>query len=47
VPVLWIRGRLRPLESYLPLGLFLALGGAITFVWGPGIVDAYLAYVLS
>jgi leader peptidase (prepilin peptidase)/N-methyltransferase len=47
VPVLWIRGRLRPLESYLPLGLFLALGGAITFLWGPGIVDAYLAYVLS
>jgi leader peptidase (prepilin peptidase)/N-methyltransferase len=47
VPVLWIRGRLRPLESYLPLGLFLALGGAIAFLWGQGIIDAYLRYVLA
>ncbi|HSJ13575.1 MAG TPA: prepilin peptidase [Longimicrobiales bacterium] len=47
VPVLWLRGRLRPMETYLPLGLFLALGGAITFLWGRQMLDAYLRYVLA
>jgi leader peptidase (prepilin peptidase)/N-methyltransferase len=47
VPVLWVRGRLRPLESYLPLGLFLAMGAAVTYIWGQVIIDAYLRYVVA
>lgn len=46
VPVIWARGRLAPGQSYLPLGLFLALGGAITVVWGGTIIDWYLRLVL-
>jgi len=46
VPVMWLRGRLLPMQSYLPLGLFLALGGAVTILWGPSIIDWYLRTVL-
>ena len=46
VPVMWLRGRLAALETYLPLGVFLALGGAVTLLWGERIIDAYLALVL-
>jgi leader peptidase (prepilin peptidase)/N-methyltransferase len=46
VPVMWLRGRLLPMQSYLPLGLFLALGGAVTILWGPHIIDWYLRTVL-
>lgn len=46
VPVMWVRGRLSALQTYLPLGVFLALGAAITLLWGERIIDAYLALVL-
>jgi leader peptidase (prepilin peptidase)/N-methyltransferase len=46
VPVMWLRGRLSPMQSYLPLGLFLALGGAVTILWGEALVDWYLRAVL-
>jgi leader peptidase (prepilin peptidase)/N-methyltransferase len=46
VPVMWLRGRLAHLETYLPLGLYLAMGGAITIIWGPAIIDWYLQTVL-
>jgi leader peptidase (prepilin peptidase)/N-methyltransferase len=47
VPVMWLRGRLRALETYLPLGVFLAMGGAIALLWGDAIIDAYLRFVLG
>lgn len=31
--------------SYLPLGVFLAMGAAVAHVWGPVIVDWYLRWV--
>jgi leader peptidase (prepilin peptidase) / N-methyltransferase len=31
--------------SYLPLGVFLAMGAAVAYVWGPAIVDWYLRFV--
>ena len=31
--------------SYLPLGTFLALGAAITHVWGGTIIRWYLAWI--
>ena len=42
VPVMWLRGRLSPLQTYLPLGVFLAGGGAITSLWGPALIDWYV-----
>jgi len=42
VPVMWVRGRLAPLQSYLPLGVFLALAGAVTMLWGAALVEWYL-----
>lgn len=46
VPVMWVRGRLAPMQSYLPLGLFLAMGGAVTILWGKALIDWYLRAVL-
>lgn len=43
VPAMWLRGRLAPLQTYLPLGLFLALGGAVTYLFGDAIMSWYLA----
>jgi leader peptidase (prepilin peptidase) / N-methyltransferase len=42
VPFTWLRGRLAVLGSYLPLGTFLAMGGAIAYVWGAAIIGWYL-----
>jgi leader peptidase (prepilin peptidase)/N-methyltransferase len=42
VPITWMRGRLKILGSYLPLGTFLALGAAIVHVWGPAMIEWYL-----
>jgi leader peptidase (prepilin peptidase)/N-methyltransferase len=47
LPVQWVRGRLSPLATYLPLGTFLAMGAAIAHVWGPGIVEWYMRAVLG
>lgn len=42
VPLTWLRGRLKVLGSYLPLGTFLALGAAIVHVWGRAMIEWYL-----
>jgi leader peptidase (prepilin peptidase)/N-methyltransferase len=42
VPLTYLRGRLKVLGSYLPLGTFLALGAAIVHVWGPAMIQWYL-----
>jgi leader peptidase (prepilin peptidase) / N-methyltransferase len=41
VPFTYFRGRLSPMATYLPLGTFLAIGGAITYFWGVGILEWY------
>jgi leader peptidase (prepilin peptidase) / N-methyltransferase len=45
VPITLLRGRLTVMGSYLPLGTFLALGAAITHVWGPAIIGWYLRLI--
>lgn len=45
VPLSALRGRLTALGTYLPLGTFLAMGAAITYVWGPALIDWYLGLV--
>lgn len=45
LPLSWMRGRLAPMATYLPLGTFLALGGAIAYLWGESIISWYLAMV--
>jgi leader peptidase (prepilin peptidase) / N-methyltransferase len=45
VPYTWLQGRLRALETYLPLGVFLAMGAAIVHGWGDAIIAAYLAWI--
>jgi leader peptidase (prepilin peptidase) / N-methyltransferase len=42
VPYTWLRGRLKLLGTYLPLGTFLAMGAAVAHVWGEIILDWYL-----
>lgn len=42
VPFMWARGKLALLGSYLPLGLFLALGGAIAHACGDLLLKWYL-----
>lgn len=44
VPVTWLRGKLTALNTYLPLGVFLAMGAAVTYVYGEAIIAWYLAY---
>ncbi len=34
VPYVWARGRLELMGTYLPLGVFLALGAAVAHAWG-------------
>ena len=45
VPVMWARGKLALLGSYLPLGVFLAMGAAVTHVWGDLLLRWYLQSV--
>ena len=45
VPLTWLRGRLRVMGTYLPLGTFLALGAAAAHVWGDTIIAAYLRLI--
>lgn len=46
VPVTAIRGKLEAMATYLPLGTFLAMGGAIAYVWGGPIIQWYLGYAM-
>ena len=45
VPFTWLRGRLTAMNTYLPLGVFLAMGAAVTYAFGERIIAWYLAYV--
>lgn len=45
VPYSWVRGRLTALNTYLPLGVFLAMGAAVTYVYGDAIVAWYVAWI--
>lgn len=47
VPVMALRGKLAAMKTYLPLGVFLALGAAIALLWGPALVEWYLGLVLA
>jgi leader peptidase (prepilin peptidase) / N-methyltransferase len=47
VPVMYVRGRLAALETYLPLGVFLAMGAAVAHIWGDAIVAWYMATMLG
>jgi leader peptidase (prepilin peptidase)/N-methyltransferase len=47
VPLTWVRGRLAPMATYLPLGTFLAVGGAITYMWGESIIAWYVRVALG
>lgn len=47
VPWTWVRGRLTALHTYLPLGVFLAMGAAVAHVWGSAILDWYVGRVLG
>ena len=42
VPVTMLRGQLKMLGTYLPLGVFLALGAAVAHGWGELLLDWYL-----
>lgn len=46
VPLAWMRGKLEAMGTYLPLGTFLALGAAVTYLWGDALIDLYLRLVL-
>jgi leader peptidase (prepilin peptidase)/N-methyltransferase len=45
VPYTWASGRLAPKSTYLPLGVFLAMGAAVTWVFGDAIVAWYIAWI--
>jgi leader peptidase (prepilin peptidase) / N-methyltransferase len=45
VPLTRLRGKGAVLGTYLPLGTFLAMGAAITHVWGEAIIGWYLHYM--
>lgn len=47
VPFTWWRGRLTLLGTYLPLGTFLAMGGAMAHGWGEVLVQWYLGFTLG
>jgi leader peptidase (prepilin peptidase) / N-methyltransferase len=46
VPLAWFRGKLEAMGTYLPLGTFLALGAAVTYLWGDALIDWYLRLML-
>ena len=47
VPATWLRGKLTPLSTYLPLGVFLAMGAAVAHFWGAHIIAWYVGGVLG
>lgn len=46
VPLAAIRGELEAMGTYLPLGTFLAMGGAIAYVWGDPLIQWYLGFAM-
>lgn len=47
IPIQWVRGRLSPLSTYLPLGVFLAMGAALAHVWGDALIAWYMRSILG
>jgi leader peptidase (prepilin peptidase) / N-methyltransferase len=47
VPAAWLRGKLTALNTYLPLGVFLAMGAAVAHLWGDRIIAWYIGGVLG
>jgi leader peptidase (prepilin peptidase)/N-methyltransferase len=47
VPVSALRGRLRAMGTYLPLGVFLAMGAFVAHVFGERIITWYVGLVLG
>jgi hypothetical protein len=43
----WARGQLAPLQTYLPLGAFLAIGAAVAHAWGDALLGWYTGAVLG
>jgi leader peptidase (prepilin peptidase) / N-methyltransferase len=46
VPLAAIKGELEAMGTYLPLGTFLALGAAITYLWGDAMIGWYLRFAM-
>lgn len=44
VPYVWARGRLEVMGTYLPLGVFLAIGAGIAHAWGDLLLRWYLQF---
>jgi prepilin signal peptidase PulO-like enzyme (type II secretory pathway) len=47
VPVARLKGTLESRGTYLPLGTFLAMGAAVTYIWGDAILQWYLTLAFS
>jgi len=47
VPITWIRGKLVRMNTYLPLGVFLAMGAAIAHAWGDDIIRWYIEFAFG
>lgn len=47
VPITWIRGKLVRMNTYLPLGVFLAMGAAISHAWGDDMIRWYIDYAFG
>ena len=46
VPVTALSGKLEAMGTYLPLGTFLAMGGAVAYLWGDPIIQWYFGYAM-
>lgn len=46
VPIAALRGDLQAMGTYLPLGTFLAMGGAVAYIWGEPLIHWYLGFAM-
>jgi leader peptidase (prepilin peptidase) / N-methyltransferase len=46
VPLAAARGKLEAMGTYVPLGTFLAMGAAVTYIWGDLMIQLYLGYAM-
>jgi leader peptidase (prepilin peptidase)/N-methyltransferase len=46
VPIAALKGDLQAMGTYLPLGTFLAMGGAVAYLWGEPLIQWYLGYAM-
>lgn len=47
LPLAALSGKLEAMGTYLPLGTFLAMGAAVTYIWGDLMIQWYLVYALG